>query len=67
MYSKVAVKGNDKTPLYQYLTGTGGGEIRWNFTKFLVGKDGQVIARFETKVAPDDADFVKAVEQALGR
>lgn len=40
MMSKVSVKGDDKTPLYQYLTGTGGGEIKWNFTKFLVGKDG---------------------------
>ena len=67
MMSKVSVKGSDKTPLYQYLTSTGGGEIRWNFTKFLVGKDGNVIARFETKVTPEDADFVKAVEKALAQ
>ena len=67
MYSKVSVKGDDKTPLYQFLTSTGGGEIRWNFTKFLVGKDGNVIARFETKVTPEDADFLKAVEKALAQ
>ena len=50
--AKVSVKGEDKTPLYQYLTATGG-EVKWNFTKFLVGKDGKAIQRFESGVSPD--------------
>src|SRR5277367_418601 len=52
MYSKISVKGDDKAPLYHYLTEkatnpTTGGEIKWNFTKFLVGRDGTILARFE--------------------
>jgi glutathione peroxidase len=67
MYSKISVKGDDKTPLYQYLTGAAGGEIQWNFTKFLVGADGKVIQRFEPKVTPDSAELTGAVEKALKR
>jgi glutathione peroxidase len=65
MYSKISVSGNDKAPLYQFLTSATGGEIQWNFTKFLVDGDGKVIARFESRVAPDSADLVSAVEKAL--
>lgn len=65
MYSKISVKGDDKAPLYQYLTSTGGGEIKWNFTKFLVGRDGNVIARYESKVKPDEPEVVAAIEKAL--
>jgi glutathione peroxidase len=65
MYSKISVKGDDKAALYQYLTTTGGGEIKWNFTKFLVGKDGSIIARFEPKVTPDSPEVVAAIEKAL--
>ena len=65
MYSKVSVKGSDQTPLYGYLTGTGGGEVKWNFTKFLAGRDGKVISRFESKVAPDSPELVSAIEKAL--
>jgi glutathione peroxidase len=68
MMSKVSVKGTDKTPLYQYLTDGGsktGGEIKWNFTKFLIDKNGNVVGRFEPAVAPDAPELVKAVEQAL--
>src|SRR6267378_2313693 len=61
MYSKVSVKGDDQTPLYQYLTDKTvnpktGGDIQWNFTKFLVGPDGQIITRFEPKVTPDSPE-----------
>src|ERR1700676_1978773 len=61
MMAKVSVKGDDKTPLYQYLTDKAaspktGGEIQWNFTKFLVGTDGQIMARFEPKVTPDSQE-----------
>jgi glutathione peroxidase len=64
MYSKISVKGDDKAPLYQFLTATGG-EIQWNFTKFLVDKDGKVVARFEPKVTPESAEVAGAIEKAL--
>jgi glutathione peroxidase len=64
MYSKISVKGDDKAPLYQYLTQTGG-EIKWNFTKFLVGKDGKVLTRFEPAITPDSPEVAGAIEKAL--
>jgi glutathione peroxidase len=64
MFSKVSVKGDDMTPLYQYLTANAG-EVKWNFTKFLVGKDGKVIRKFESKVTPDSAELTSAIESAL--
>jgi glutathione peroxidase len=67
MLAKVSVKGEGKTPLYQYLTSATGSEIGWNFTKFLVARDGKVLARFEPKVAPDSPELLAAVELALGR
>jgi glutathione peroxidase len=68
--SKISVKGGDIDPLYAELTSTEangkfGGEIKWNFTKFLVGRDGHVIARFEPPVKPDAPEVVAAVESAL--
>jgi glutathione peroxidase len=70
MMSKVSVKGEDQTPLYQYLTDKTtnpktGGEIQWNFTKFLIGSDGQIITRFEPKVTPDSPEVTGAIETAL--
>ena len=70
MYSKISVLGEDKAPLYQWLTDKAanpstGGEIKWNFTKFLVGRDGKILARFETKVKPDAPEVVSAIEGAL--
>ncbi|MBI1358224.1 MAG: redoxin domain-containing protein [Acidobacteria bacterium] len=64
MFSKISVKGSDKHPLYQYLTG-GGEEVPWNFTKFLVGKDGKVIRRFEPGVEPMSAELTAAIDKAL--
>jgi glutathione peroxidase len=64
MYSKISVKGDDKAPLYQFLTATGG-EIQWNFTKFLVDKSGRVVARFEPKVTPESSEVTSAIEKAL--
>ena len=64
MYSKISVKGDDKAPLYQFLTATGG-EIQWNFTKFLVDKNGKVVARFEPKVTPESPEVTEAIEKAL--
>jgi glutathione peroxidase len=70
MYSKISVKGDDKAPLYQFLTDkqanpATGGEIQWNFTKFLVDKNGKVVARFEPKVTPESPDVTEAIEKAL--
>jgi glutathione peroxidase len=70
MYSKISVAGADKAPLYQFLTDkqanpSTGGEIKWNFTKFLVGKDGKVLQRFEPAVTPESQDIVSAIEKAL--
>jgi glutathione peroxidase len=68
MMAKISVGGSDIDPLYQYLTEgpvPTGGPIKWNFTKFLVGKDGTVLARFEPAVTPSDPALVSAVEKAL--
>lgn len=70
MFSKISVAGRDKAPLYQFLTdGTRnpatGGEIQWNFTKFLVDRNGKVIQRFEPPVEPLSRELVSAVESAL--
>lgn len=68
MFSKITVKGNGKDPLYAFLTNAApAGEVKWNFEKFLVGKDGQVIARFPSSVAPESDTMIDAVEKALGR
>ena len=65
--SKVSVKGADMVPLYGYLTQNTGGDIKWNFTKILVDKDGKVLQRFESKVTPDSPELVSAVEKALAK
>ena len=72
MMSKVSVKGADTTPLYQFLTDKNSnpkvaGDIKWNFTKFLIDKKGNVINRFESGVTPEAAELVKAVEAALAQ
>ena len=70
MMAKVSVKGEDKTPLYQFLTDKSanpqtGGEIQWNFTKFLISPDGRPVARFEPQVTPDDPQVTSAIEKEL--
>jgi glutathione peroxidase len=70
MMAKVSVKGSDQAPLYQYLTSKEqnpktGGDIKWNFTKFLIDRNGQVIARFEPAVTPADPALTSAVQAAL--
>jgi glutathione peroxidase len=70
IYGKVSVKGADQTPLYQYLTQqadpTHSGDIKWNFTKFLVDRDGNVVQRFEPKVTPESPEVTSAIEKLLG-
>lgn len=70
MFSKIAVKGSDKAPLYEYLTKGGGnsdfaGAIEWNFVKFLIDRDGKIIHRFSHRLNPLDPKFVAEVEGAL--
>ena len=70
MMSKLSVKGEDKTPLYEFLTSKEadpkfGGEIQWNFTKFLFDRNGNPIARFEPATKPDSPEVITAIESAL--
>jgi len=70
MFSKISVKGSDKAPLYQFLTDKTanpktGGEIPWNFTKYLVDRDGKVLARFDAPVEPESKELTSAIEAAL--
>lgn len=65
---KLHVKGAGQAPLYAALTGPDAkfpGDVKWNFGKFLIGKNGEVIARFEPKTQPADPAVVEAVEMAL--
>src|SRR6202789_4692098 len=69
MYAKISVKGADQAPLYAYLTKETGpgltGDIKWNFTKFLVDRNGKVVQRFEPAVTPDSKEVVGAIEKQL--
>jgi glutathione peroxidase len=69
MFSKIKVIGSDKAPLYRTLTSTPkfSGDISWNFEKFLIGRDGQVIGRYKSAVEPLSGEMTKAIEGALGR
>ncbi len=70
MFSKIDVKGINIAPLYSYLTDKKlnpkfGGDISWNFNKFLIDKKGNIINRFDSAVKPDDPKLVNAIEEAL--
>jgi len=70
MFSKVKVKGPGIDPLFDYLTSPAtnpkfSGEIKWNFNKFLIGKDGTVLARFEPPIDPTSPEVTQAIEKAL--
>ena len=68
MFDRLEVNGENRHPLYAVLAGTNSpfaGNIKWNFTKFLIGRDGKVLQRFESKVTPDSAELTKAIEAAL--
>ena len=64
MFAKVKTKGEGQSPVYQFLT-TSQPAPRWNFHKYLVGRDGQVIRSFGDKVQPDDPQLLAAIEGAL--
>lgn len=68
LFDKLHVKGSEQHPLYAALTGKGAkfpGDVKWNFGKFLVGRDGTVLQRFEPKTAPDAREVTDAIEAAL--
>jgi len=70
MMAKISVKGDDKAPLYKFLTeeptaGDFKGDIDWNFAKFIVDRNGNVIARIAARTRPDDEKLVAVIEKAL--
>lgn len=72
MFSKISVRGADQHPFYTFLTHKEtnpgfDGDITWNFEKFLVGKDGKVVARFAPSTLPDAPEVTKAIEAELSK
>jgi glutathione peroxidase len=68
LFDKIEVNGPNRHPLYVALAGKESpfpGEIKWNFTKFLIGRDGRIIKRFESKTTPDSPEVITAIEAAL--
>jgi glutathione peroxidase len=70
MFEKLKVKGRDQHPLYAELTKTAdadgeAGKVKWNFEKFLLGRDHTVVRRFRPKVEPEDEQVLAAIEAAL--
>ncbi len=68
LFAKIDVNGANRHPLYAALAGKGSpfpGNVKWNFEKFLVGRDGAVLARFPADTEPDAPELIKAVEAAL--
>ena len=72
MFAKVKVNGKGSCDLYKTLTAAdtspvGSGKIRWNFEKFVVGRNGEVVARFSPRTRPDDQEVVKLIEEQLAK
>jgi glutathione peroxidase len=68
LFDKIEVNGANRNPLYDLLAGKDSpfpGDIKWNFTKFVIGKDGKILNRFESKVTPDSPEITTAIEAAL--
>ena len=72
LFEKIVVKGDGQAPLYQYLTSKTtdpefAGPIKWNFTKFLVSKEGKIVARYDSKVKPESKEVTEAIERELAK
>lgn len=67
MFGKSAVRGSDANPLFRELAAQTGRAPLWNFYKYLVARDGKVVAAYSSMTKPEDADFVKALERELAR
>lgn len=67
MFEKIVVKGKETHPLYQWLLASteNKNDIEWNFAKFLIGKDGKVIARYKPQTTPENQELIQAIEKAL--
>ena len=65
MMAKVHARGGDKAPIYKTLTDEIGGEVKWNFTKFLVDPEGKVVNRFGSRVKPMSDELTQAIEAVL--
>lgn len=70
MFAKISVKGEDQHPLYNFLTNPQtnqqfAGDIKWNFNKFLIDRRGRVVARFDSKAAPESPEVTQAIEKYL--
>ncbi len=70
LFNKIDVNGPDRSPLYAALTSntnTEQGDIKWNFEKFLISRDGQIVARYRSKVTPESDEITKAIEEELAK
>ncbi len=70
LFDKIKVLGEDKSPLYERLTNnsvTETGDVKWNFEKFLISKEGKIVARFGNKVSPTSDEIISAIENELAR
>ena len=72
MFSKISVKGTDQCPLYKFLTSADTnpqfpGPIGWNFEKFLIGRNGEIVNRFKTRVKPEAPEVTSAIEAELAK
>jgi glutathione peroxidase len=70
LYAKLDVKGSKQSPLFEILASSPddsgkAGDVKWNFEKFLVGKDGRVVRRFRSRTTPEDPAVVGAIEELL--
>ena len=69
LFAKISVKGLDQAPLYQFLTGHPdekiAGDVAWNFQKYLIARDGKVLAKFGTRTLPEDSKLIEQLERAL--
>jgi len=69
LFAKISVKGDDQHPLYRFLTNypdeTIKGPVVWNFQKYLVGRDGTVLAKWGPRTQPEDEQVIEAIEKAI--
>ena len=68
MFDKLHVKGPEQHPIYTALSGKDApfpGDVKWNFGKFLIGRDGKILARFDSNVTPDSKELTDAIGKAL--
>ena len=72
MFSKIDVNGDDAAPIYKYLTSkdakpAGKGNVSWNFEKFLIDREGNLVNRFAPRTSPDDSELVTQIKTQLGK